>query len=1068
MLQPKKEMVAQSVSDNLGYRELKNIEQDQDVDFWISYSRMKLSITQLFVKRYMDPKFNPGRLILKMGTGTGKTLTSLSIAKLFSDLYQRYHNKFYGDKSKNVIVLGFSKPIYIRELLKFPELGFINNNELKQLRHLKKSILESTGEMKSILTQNYNLQLSKIRLRITRRNQGGYFKFFGYKKLFNDLFPYKLDDDVNSYNVYDKYLKGEIKINEEILIIFKDSFLVVDEFHLTYNSVDANNYHLAIQFLSDYYRDKINIVFLSATIINNSKREIIDVANMIKDSSTKHFHSDEFFYSDQSKEGFKKDIQPLINVFHGKTIFLEENTNQYPDVEFVGNNTILNNYIKKIYGSDFINLHYVVMSPLHVNTIKQNGLYTNDASTSNQMLMDMVVPNPDFSTKDIKAWNDNKNNVNPDVIGLYNYGDITEKLLDAKEEWKKEIGIKIQPEDNYNILSGKWLHYDNIGNYSTKAKHMLDILRNKSKVDHKYKCLIYHPYVKGSGILMIGEILKQNGYIEYGGIPRSDTLSAELPITKTEWEKKFPDKPFKPATYFVLGYSVSETKKNQIIDIYNDQYNKYGEVIKIFVGSRKIKQSVDFNNVQLEIVYSVPTNIPELIQIVGRTVRNKALLGLEEDKRKVQIVILVSVFNHKSIDLSSVNDKLTNKHKSMDLATDKSTVLSMELRRYILKIREFQEIQQIEKRINVIAINNFIYGKALFKPSSALGALPYSIKLPKSKPIEKDYYIKNYHEEAMKILFFNIKRAFISCPVWSINDLWTFIKNESLTLDIGLSKKYKDMFDYIINGLIFNNRTNISNISGDIFDVSNIFIDRYMEDNVVRKSQNKVIVRIDDYLISTFIDDTGSLKLNQYSYLMKKKTPTYTTYKLEPLNKSSAADILFSKINKVNMESYKYLFLKDLTSEEHYMLLRDHIEKNRLIPNELFRTYELLKLAGRNWYVDKYDKHVYSNGWKVEQKKQFSKTYAENYVGIIGDKTFRLRKVTDKFEEDSRKVQTGMNCLSKKKSDVVELVKKLNLKVDAKENIIKMCEAIMIHFVKNEIISRNSSEGKRYVLMYNE
>lgn len=58
---------------------------------------------------------------------TGKTIAALSIAKEFV-------NK---TKQKKIFIVGFTKQLFINELLSHPEFGFISSEELQTLKQLK-------------------------------------------------------------------------------------------------------------------------------------------------------------------------------------------------------------------------------------------------------------------------------------------------------------------------------------------------------------------------------------------------------------------------------------------------------------------------------------------------------------------------------------------------------------------------------------------------------------------------------------------------------------------------------------------------------------------------------------------------------------------------------------------------------------------------------------------------------------------------------------------------------------------------------------------------------------------
>ena len=64
--------------------------------------------------------------------------------------------------------------------------------------------------------------------------------------------------------------------------------------------------------------------------------------------------------------------------------------------------------------------------------------------------------------------------------------------------------------------------------------------------------------------------------------------------------------------------------------------------MKIIIGSRKIKEGIDFKEVRNLYVLTLPFNISNLIQVIGRGVRNESHTRLPADQRYVNLYILVS------------------------------------------------------------------------------------------------------------------------------------------------------------------------------------------------------------------------------------------------------------------------------------------------------------------------------------------------------------------------------------------------------------------------------------------
>jgi hypothetical protein len=102
---------------------------------------------QLFIKNLINPNTPYDRLLVKHMTGTGKTIAALALTKNFIDVYSeeyaRQDDAKYGSdahiKTPMCYIIGFSKHVFQKELLRHPEFGFISKAEMadhKRLKHL--------------------------------------------------------------------------------------------------------------------------------------------------------------------------------------------------------------------------------------------------------------------------------------------------------------------------------------------------------------------------------------------------------------------------------------------------------------------------------------------------------------------------------------------------------------------------------------------------------------------------------------------------------------------------------------------------------------------------------------------------------------------------------------------------------------------------------------------------------------------------------------------------------------------------------------------------------------------
>ena len=1027
------------IFDQLEFRELKSNPSYNKYLYWIPVNQLQPTVTQLFTER-MYKNTEVFRMLLKLGTGLGKTLVSLLISKYYSSWFKTYYIEF--KKEYKCFIIGFSKPVFKRELIKFPELGVITYQEQESLKKLSATIQNAREELRESLIMKKKQFVAKIRKRITDPGSGGFYEFFGYKELSNNLFIDKLPDDINSSNVFSEYKKGNIRVDDILLEKFRHSFIICDEIHMTYNSAESNNYGIALQFILDYFGKDISAIFLSATIINNNKRELIDNVNLIKDPEVPHFISQDYFFTDKDINKIsKKSLEPIYEQYRGKTIFLEENTEDYPDLIYMGKNMKMNP------DGDYIKFTECPMSPLHEATFADQNLY--EEKTSNHLVHDIVIPNPDFSAEDILQWHPDHPKFaqrNMKVRGLFDSAEIISKIKNSSADWRRKIGIELTVEKNYYVLSGSWLHKSNLPIYSSKAVNAIKILENELKEDPMRKFLIYHQYVKGSGIIMIQEILRANGFIATDDMPSMDTLSSEVYLTRKEWFQKYGDKEFFPAKIFTLQYEVNENVKNEMIDAYNSDVNKYGKYIKGFLGAQKIQQSIDFKGTQFMIIWHRPQNIPKFIQIKGRVVRNGSLSMLPPDKRTVRLYTLLST--------SAVKGNYT-----------------IEYKKYKKKIANYKEIQQIELNINKYAINNYINKTGRFESVDALGALPFNIK-KLSGPIKTDtYFTHGNHKYVFQIINALVKRAFVSNSVWSEEQLWDFIENNPASnIDFGIKgeiqKLYKNIFKYVLFNLLY--QKNNIDIKFDLFDESNIFFNRTYINGKIVKTIKKVIVKCGKYYVLVPVDKYGNLDLSVNSFMKKHQNLRYSRFKLDvtDLDKKTFLELdSFLKSYKVPQH-----ILLNFKNEQQYLIMKNHIDGTRELPQDIFAVYKSLGIAGKKWYLDSDKKNIFNGEtWDILQLDIVEEREENDIIiGIIDDGVFKLKDAKSDKLVDRRKNMKGMSCLTTKKNVLNDLYKKLNMVMPSSKKVSDLCEGIFLKLIELEIVSRKAEKGLRYMYLFNE
>ena len=444
---------------------------------------------QYFINNYINPNTIYSRLLIKWETGVGKTIAALFMAMNFIQYFQR-EDAMGSSTTGSVFVIGFTESIFKTELLRFPEFGFISRSELVRLNELKK--LAYAGSKFDI--EKLQEFMIKIKKRFGNRKNMGFFKFIGYKKLVNMIFI--ITDPNLSLNTLDedgilKAIKdGRIKPNIELLNQFKNSIIICDEIHNVYNSIDKNNWGVAIQYILNYH-SSIRAVFMSATPLNNNPTEIVDLLNLLLPNTyypNRLIKQDFFEVDKQLKRGA---LDRIADLCKGRVSYLRDvNPKYFPSRTFVG---------EHINNAPYLKFIRCPMSEFHYNTYK--FAYTGALTQDSQYLSDFALPNPNGD------------------IGLYQTSEVKKELPYASQQWKDTNKINYKKD----LIQGDILRRENIEKISNKFAKMLDHIRDVINTAGG-KIFIYHNIIIMSGVLFIQEALMQNFIIAENGNSNGNTL----------------------------------------------------------------------------------------------------------------------------------------------------------------------------------------------------------------------------------------------------------------------------------------------------------------------------------------------------------------------------------------------------------------------------------------------------------------------------------------------------------------------------------------------------------------
>jgi superfamily II DNA or RNA helicase len=884
---------------------------------------LNLTNYQNFVQNLINPNTEYNRLLLLYATGVGKSITALAVAKNFMDIY-KINKSINNKETGNIFIMGFTSEIFKKELLNNEYFGILNREEIKEFQRVKSMV---NTNIESDLQH-----LKELKIRYNKRIKKKNIKFIGYKEFYNKLFITENQDNLNNYKDYEiinNIKLGNIRINKELLLSFKNSLIICDECHNLYNSLEQNNWGISIQIILDYYDNKevdgynsVRCLFLSATPITNNPVEIVSIVNLLSNKNGKIKKKDLFIKDELTDNGINIINKSIV----GKISYL-----QYKNEEFYPSSEIIGDEIKDIPYLKFIKcpmseLHFETYKKLSNKQIKDNisnidnisssgidmsssiamteefliseeikkesKFYPINLSLDNRYLLDYVIPNPESNK-----------------YGLYNPTEIKQLIQKSSKEWKNKHEINIIEKKSYGYyLNGGFLKKDKIKKYSTKYYKLLeqikDIVINKSG-----KLFIYHNYVNNSGIFFIQEILKENGILDEYMNSVSNTLCSICYKKRIEHENNKLEHNFKPLRYVVISGEINNNIIDTSINKFNLSSNKEGYEFKIIIGSKAIKEGYDLKAIQNVIILHPPDNISTLIQILGRSIRNRSHIDLPKEKQKVNIYIYISTIP----------------------VLAKKYIHSFEELLYKKKVKTYRVIENIENIFYKQAIDYLINIDLNKNKKSLFNKTKENNKIIKNEFIDinklkLDTFNAYYIDNEIKLVKHIIKRLFIEVTnIYFYNDLLSYVRSPPFKVNINTKLISEDSFIIALNELLYQD-TNIDYLQSDLESV-NIFVNSLYNNN-------------DKIFIDLNMNKVTIIYINNLYILAKVNNK-------DDMIESSITDITIDEnlYNKINIDIEDY-YNHTTTNTNHNSINIDEYVKN----NKILNNFEINKIEFINKY----------------------------------------------------------------------------------------------------------------------
>jgi hypothetical protein len=816
------------------------------------------------------------------------------------------------------------------------------------------------------------------------------------QKLFN------INDD-GKYNLEDFLKLDYVEINKKIIDDLKDGLIIADEIHNVYNSLDVNNYGLAIQYLLDNLGDSSpRTVYMSATPVTGNASEVVDLLNLLNPNL--YLNRNDFFYKNEDDV---YDLKPnalstISKLVEGKVSYLlDTNKVLYPTRIFLGDD------IEQI---PYIKLNVCKLSDYFQKAVDHEIKTNNIIGLNSVTLYDCVFPNP-FS----------------EDIGLYS--DVANTLSNANSEWKQKTGLNIYTNsDNATIITGDFLHKDNLKQYSEKYYNVLMDILTLLKNKKEGKIMIYHHKVQISGVLLLQEIFKMNGFIDDISDPNPSTLCV---ICGNEYRiHTETNHTFKPCRFIMAHSKLNKNtlKKNMIK--FNHKSNLYGTEYKLIIGSRIIREGLNFTAIRWQYILSLPINFPILIQVLGRVVRKGSHIDLPVDQQNVYIKIYA------------------NKH---------------EIPRYILKAKEYLIIQKVEKALRINAIDNFIHYKSITREIDSLESLAFTpANIEKNSITTKYFDAYNYNNEEIILIKKLIFLLFRSQPIWTYDDLWEQIHHIS-NINYNINLLDKGNFDIALYQC-----PNIDNINNAYYIINN----------------NNQIPDIEYYYRKN--NESSHYTLNLSSFLKYNKD--YIDF--AQLLKEYLTDYFPNNL-ELSLIDFPYSFHIELLKK---LILNEVIVKQQDTIINVYKRFKILvflehKVIG---YVDKISIKLYDNdNWIDKSLEEFEigQRFVENdvIIGYTEDNKFKLREVGKRVKTgDLRAIKKGAVCTTYSQNELKHILNKLrsannnnknyayhyDTSIDKKLSIAQLCTCIKLYLLHFEEKNRSTIHGMknsiRWLYLFNE
>ena len=345
---------------------------------------------------------------------------------------------------------------------------------------------------------------------------------------------------------------------------------------------------------------------------------------------------------------------------------------------------------------------------------------------------------------------------------------------------------------------------------------------------------------------------------------------------------------FKRAKYILFfgeQKDIIKITKNEALKKFSNENNKYGEVVKVFIGTRTVSEGLDFKYIRQVHIMEPWYNLSRHEQIIGRAIRYKSHIDLPYEERNVEIFQYAAIMKK-----SKISDRETVDLKNYRIAENKDIII-----KNISRIMKESAVDcSLFRNSNIIDSNKKIRqitssGKIL---NISIGDIPLSPLCDYKKncdfkcawspnpkityPINTDTYNIRFASNDIEMAKKHIKYLFRQNNIYHLNTIENYILEKMPNID--------KLFIYSAIEEITNNKNEI------------------IYDKFSRKGY--IIYRGDYYIYQPFDLERDNLPLIYRMYPEGKKENNinleYINIDYNNVENKNKSDILINKIKKQN------------------------------------------------------------------------------------------------------------------------------------------------------------------------